>query len=140
VKLYKQIRHPSDKHSNNDRTSLTMLRIELFNGEWARPFTKSFVAIVIPFVLYRIYLALRQPLVPKRAPTLIPEGIPAFGSLRFFTARWDFLREWLSQSSSISFLVGSNHVIAVSGDVNRAAFFESRELSFGDGYEYPHYS
>jgi hypothetical protein len=111
-----------------------MLRIDLLSGESAHPVTQSIVAIVIPFVLYRIYLALRQPSIPKRAPALISEKIPAIGSLRFFTARWDFLRDWLSKSSSVSFLVGSNHVVALSGDINRIAFFESRELSFGDGY------
>jgi hypothetical protein len=113
-----------------------MLPLVHFSGELEHPFTQSIVAIVIPFVLYHIYLALRQPSIPKRAPTLIPERIPVLGSLRFFTARWDFLREWLSRSSSFSFLVGSDHVIALSGDKNRIAFFENRELSFGDGYAF----
>jgi hypothetical protein len=135
VKVYKQIRTSSYKRSKNYRVASTMLRTGFFNGESAYLVTHSIIAIVVPFVLYRIYLALRRPSIPKTAPILIPERVPVLGSLRFFTARWDFLREWLSRSSSISFLVGSNHVVALGGDVNRTAFFESKELSFGDGYE-----
>lgn len=83
------------------------------------------------------YLYLRPALVqPKGAPPLIKEDWPIVGTLRFFIARWDFFREGIAHSVSgqFSFHVGSKHVIGLSGDEARKAFFESKELSFNAGY------
>lgn len=102
-------------------------------GGSGSPITQFTVAVVIPYLLYRLYSALRPPHIPAKAPPLIHETTPIFGSLRFFTARWDFFKAWLAKSSSFSFLVGSNHVVAISGDAGRAAFFENRDLHFGEG-------
>ena len=114
-------------------TLIEMLKLSSLPGDLAISPLQFAFAFAVPFVLYRIYLVLRQRPVPTKAPALIPENIPIFGSLRFFTARWDFFRNWFPKFPSFSFFVGSNHVIAVSGDAARTAFFDSRELDFGQG-------
>jgi len=103
--------------------------VDAFNGS---------VAVVSLLLGLSVLYLYRWPSVslPEGSPPLIKEDWPIIGTLRFFTARWDFFRETMahSSSSSFSFHVGQKHVIGVFGEDARKAYFESKELDFSDGY------
>jgi hypothetical protein len=96
----------------------------------------SSVAIVLSIGVY-VLLVSSQPRFPSKAPKPVQEGYPILGTLRFFTARWDFFRHARAQSSSgnFSFLIGKYQVVGLTGDTGRQVFFESRDLGFQEGYD-----
>ncbi|CZR62535.1 uncharacterized protein PAC_12432 [Phialocephala subalpina] len=70
------------------------------------------------------------------APKRLKEGYPIFGTLRFFTARWDLFQHAKAQtpSGNFSFFVGKHPVIGLTGEKARHVFFQSRDLGFTEGY------
>ena len=82
------------------------------------------------------YLFHRPPL-PKNAPALTREAYPIIGSLGFFTRRWDWFQQAQRRSptDNFSFYTGNHPIIAVAGIQGRKAYFESKHLSLGEGYQ-----
>lgn len=79
-----------------------------------------------------------RPSFPKNAPRLTSESFPIFGSLQFFSRRWDFVRNSAAESKTgnFSFYAGAYPVISLDGrrEANRKLFFESKSLDFSKGY------
>lgn len=72
---------------------------------------------------------------PKNAPKQTYTSWPIVGTMRFFSGRWDFLRDAAGHSSSgqHSFAVGGYDIVGLSGEAGRRVFFESKQLSLPDG-------
>jgi hypothetical protein len=87
---------------------------------------------VIAFASFQFYKILRPPFSSK-APSLVNEGVPYLGPIRWWTKRWEFYRDHMKRQGYFSFLVGGNQVVCVSGDQARKAFLEHKDLSFGYG-------
>ncbi|KAF1815451.1 cytochrome P450 6A1 [Eremomyces bilateralis CBS 781.70] len=85
--------------------------------------------------IYWLRLLFRRPLFPKGSPVLVDE-YPVVGAWSFFSRRIDFWRHGTAQSKTgrFSFYVGKLPVVSVSGVEGRKTFFESKELSFSEGY------
>ena len=81
-------------------------------------------------------LSLARPSIPAKAPKLVQGSWPIVGSLGFFKSRWDFFNQAAKRSATgnFSFYVGRYHVVGVSGDAGRKAFFESRALNLAEGW------
>jgi cytochrome P450 len=90
------------------------------------------LAVIASAVLYLFY----RPPFPKNAPPLARDTLPILGSMKFFTQRWDFIRDAsaLSKSGHFSFYAGQWPVVAVRGEEGRKIFFESKALGFAEGY------
>lgn len=73
---------------------------------------------------------------PANAPTATRDNYPITGPWGFWTERWDWYRRRRDQSETgnFSFHAGPNTIVALTGEEGRKLFFESRELSFADGY------
>jgi hypothetical protein len=110
-----------------------MLNVETIRDGLSNPTVQWTLAFVLPFTLYRLYLTLWRPTFLSKAPGVILEGIPVIGASRFWTARWEFFKEWRAKKNNFSFYVGSNQVIGVTGQAARQDFFNSRELDFSKG-------
>ena len=73
---------------------------------------------------------------PKHAPKLAKQSYPIVGSLKFFTARWDFFQDEIarSETGNFSFFLGKHPVVGLSGEQSRKVFFDNRGLGFSEGY------
>lgn len=92
------------------------------------------IAIALTASLYRLYKTVWRPAFPDKGASLVTEGGPFFGPPRFWSARWDFLKEWSAKGrSAMSFYVGRYQVINLSGEANRIAFFEDKQMDLGEG-------
>jgi hypothetical protein len=108
---------------------LDTLKLSLANG------TVQFaIALAFAVSLYRFYTTIWRPPFPGKGVSLIPEGNFFFGASRFWSARWDFLREWSVGRSAVGFYVGGYQVINLAGEGNRIAFFENKEMDLGEGW------
>ncbi|OLN96091.1 Obtusifoliol 14-alpha demethylase 2 [Colletotrichum chlorophyti] len=74
--------------------------------------------------------------VPANAPPTTPDNYPVTGAWGFWGRRWSWYRRQrdATPSGNFSFHVGPNTIVSLSGDKGRRLFFESKELSFTDGY------
>ncbi|KAF2769691.1 cytochrome P450 [Teratosphaeria nubilosa] len=99
-------------------------------------FTLAVVAASVAAIAIIYSYLFKRPSLPKNAPKLISEDWPIIGSLAFFTERWDFFQRQATHSSTgnFSFYAGRYPIIAVSGPEARKTFFDSKALSFTDGY------
>ena len=107
--------------------------LETFGG--AQPAFITLTSIILG--LCTLYLYVRPALVrPKGSPPLLKEDWPIIGTFRFFSGRWDFFQQARAShgGAPFSFFVGQNHVVALTGEEGRKAFFETRELDLQEGY------
>ncbi|KAF4635641.1 hypothetical protein G7Y89_g2441 [Cudoniella acicularis] len=93
------------------------------------------VAVLLGFGVYALTFSSRYKF-PSKSPKLVKEGYPILGTLRFFTARWDFFQHARAHSTTgnFSFFLGKHPVVGLSGEKGRQIFFESRDLDFTEGY------
>lgn len=98
----------------------TFVRVSLYT---------SIAALVALLVIYA------RPPLPPNAPKQLRESYPILGSLRFFTARWDFFRDAVKSSptGNFSFFIGKHSVVGLSGPESRKVFFENSGLGFAEG-------
>ncbi|TLD37158.1 cytochrome P450 [Venturia nashicola] len=115
-----------------------MLSLENIQHGLGDPTVQWTLAVVLPFTLYRLYLTLWRPAFLPKAPQLVEEGVPIVGSTGFWSARWDFCKEWSLKKGHFGFYVGKNRVIAVTGAAARQDFFNTRnEVAPADnGHEF----
>lgn len=93
------------------------------------------LAIAVVVSLYQLYFTIWRPVFPGKGVALLTEGGPILGASRWWSARLDFLREWTAKGQSVmNFYVGRYQVINVSGEANRIAFLEDKNLGLGEGY------
>lgn len=112
-----------------------MMDYETLKGGLSNARVQLTLAIAFAASLYHIYSTIWRPAFPDKGATLIPEGNPLFGAYRFWSARWDFLREWTAKGKSVmSFYVGGYQVINLSGEANRIAYVEGKQLDLNEGY------
>ena len=73
---------------------------------------------------------------PPNAPALVSERMPFLGSIRFFTARWDFLRVARAHSATgnFSFNIGKYEIVGLTGVESRKFFFENKKLRLAEAY------
>ncbi|EMC93962.1 hypothetical protein BAUCODRAFT_216247 [Baudoinia panamericana UAMH 10762] len=90
------------------------------------------VAVLVSLFAYLF----SKPSFPENAPPLTKDAYPIIGSFQFFTERWDFFKRAITDSptGNFSFYAGKHPVIGVSGPYARKLFFDSKDMSFGDGY------
>lgn len=95
-----------------------------------------FLLGVLAFLTTAFLYAFRRPSFTSRSPKLVSDTWPILGSLRFFTARWDFFRSARAHSPSgnFAFYAGAYPIVGLTGDEGRRVFFESRQLSLSAGY------
>lgn len=98
------------------------------------------LAVIVILLLsapYCLFLFYRPPSAPPNAPKYISGSLPVLGAVRFWTARWDFFRDAMSQTKTgnFSYKVGPHSVVGVSGDAGREVFFGSAQLSLSEGWE-----
>lgn len=90
---------------------------------------------VLPLLLF---YTLHRPSLPKSSPPIHPTKapLPIIGHPQFFTSRTPFILSGLRAvlGNAFSFYFGPLHIVAVSGVAGRRAFFESKDLSFSEGY------
>ncbi|KAG9236781.1 cytochrome P450 [Amylocarpus encephaloides] len=110
-----------------------MISIPAFQGFSATTLIFSFLVLTVGF--YVLFFSGGYKFSP-RSPTLVREGYPVLGALRFFTARWDFFQHARTQSptGNFSFFLGKHPVVGLTGTDGRRVFFDSRELGFAEGY------
>ncbi|KAI6381024.1 hypothetical protein MCOR25_001325 [Pyricularia grisea] len=97
--------------------------------------TGILVLILSFFALWLRNMASRPPL-PSSAPELLKTyEWPIFGSWRFFLDRADFFTEAAaaSKTGNFSFYIGKLHIIGVSKEESRKAFFDSKGLDLAAG-------
>jgi hypothetical protein len=94
-----------------------------------------FVAVAVPLILCICYLSSRTSF-PSKAPRVAPHNYPIVGALGFFTERWTFYQRAIANSptGNFSFHLGKHSIIGLSGEEGRKVFFDSRQLSFSEGY------
>jgi len=90
---------------------------------------------ILAILFFALLYSTRRVPWPKNAPKQSFSEWPILGSLRFFSERWNFLREAAvhSLTGQHSFHVGGYSVVGLSGEEGRHAFFESKQLSLGEG-------
>jgi len=90
----------------------------------------ALIAIVIVKLISSIFFS------SINAPKRVTWGYPFFGTYEFFTARWDLFRHssLLTSSGNFTFFIGPHQIVGLSGDKGRETFFESRDLSFNEGF------
>ncbi|KAL5115343.1 hypothetical protein ACEQ8H_006788 [Pleosporales sp. CAS-2024a] len=86
--------------------------------------------------LYAIVHTLFLRRFPSNAPPVVPDNYPIIGATSFWTRRWDWYQQCMRQSKTgnFSFHAGPNKVVGLSGQSARQFFFESKDLSFAEGY------
>ena len=83
-----------------------------------------------------VFRLVRRPSVSSKAPKWWKgHDWPFVGSILFFRERFVFFQEAVrnSPTGQFSFFVGKKHVVGLSGPEGRKTFFDSKDLSFGDG-------
>jgi cytochrome P450 len=92
------------------------------------------LAVVLP--IYASIHTLYTRRIPANAPPEVSGNFPVTGVWAFWTRRWDWFREQVNQSKTgnFSFHAGPNTIVGLSGDKGRQLFFESKDLSFSEGY------
>lgn len=70
------------------------------------------------------------------APPFAPGAFPIVGSLQYYTEQADFIARSTAalRRKSFSFHIGWFHVVGVTGEKYRKAFFENRGFSLSRGY------
>jgi hypothetical protein len=112
-----------------------MLNLEIIQSSFSSETVRITLAIAFVTAFYRFYTTIWRPVFSDKSASLIPEGGPLFGSWRFWSARWDFLQEWTAKGKSVmNFYVGRYQVINISGEANRIAFFEDKQMDLGEGF------
>lgn len=98
------------------------------------PFQLLVIASVFGLIIYLVFI--RRPHFPYNAPATLSSDLPIFGPLRFWRARRDFWIQSLKESKTgnFSYHLGKHPVVGLSGKEGRDVFFNSRDLSFGEGY------
>ena len=76
-----------------------------------------------------------RPSFPSNAPQAVKDSLPVFGSLRFFSDRYNFIRQAAAatKSGNFSFYYGKHRIVSVSGFEGRKTFFESKDLNMTEG-------
>ena len=112
-----------------------MLNLETVQNGLSNQTVQFTLAVAFVTSLFRFYTTIWRPAFPDKGASLIPEGGPLFGSSRFWSARWDFFQEWAAKGKlAISFYVGKYQVINLSGEANRIAYFEDKQMDLGEGF------
>ncbi|KAH8685239.1 cytochrome P450 [Ilyonectria robusta] len=96
------------------------------------------VYVIVTLVLVLAFGGMvTRPSFPKTAPK-VHRGFPLLGSLEFFRARSDFMRQGKAQSKTgqFSFHYGPHSVVGVSGKAGKAAFYGNRGLDFNEGFKH----
>ncbi|KAI1328546.1 cytochrome P450 6A1 [Xylariaceae sp. FL0255] len=79
-----------------------------------------------------------RPALPKNAPVWYKKGDwPILGTLDFYYGRrCDWYKEAIasSKTGNFSFYVGKKQIIGISGNEGRKFYYESKDLSFSDGF------
>ena len=85
-------------------------------------------------IFYLVFV--RRPHFRSNAPKVASNNWPIVGSLQFWTARLDFWRKHLKETTTgnFSYHLGKHPVVGVSSKEGRDAFFFSRDLSVAEGY------
>lgn len=124
---------PKDHHRKVFST--VMAASEALQSFLARSTLQIVILVALPLALLIRFLLVR-PSFPPKAPQTLSNDYPIIGAVAFFTKRWDFFRHAISQSptGNFSFHLGKHPLIGVSGDEGRRVFFESKQLSFAEGY------
>jgi sterol 14-demethylase len=97
------------------------------------PVIFTIIAAAVAIIVFRfVFSSSSSPNAPKR----VGWGYPFVGTYEFFNARWDLFRQssLLTASGNFTFFIGPHQVVGLSGDKGRETFFESRDLSFSEGY------
>ena len=93
------------------------------------------IAFLSLWIAYHIFTP--RPAFPANSPEPISsqETYPILGAVGFFTKRWDFYRDAISNSKtgSFSFYLGKHPIVGLSGHASRRKFFESKRLDFLEG-------
>ena len=86
-------------------------------------------------VLWLYYVLSRQTFSSSSAPKPRDDDWPIVGSLKFFTARWDFFNHTRGQyrTKCFSFHLGRHPVVGLMGDEARQTFYETKALSLSEG-------
>lgn len=112
-----------------------MLDYETPKGSLPNAMVQLTLAIAFAASLYQFYSTIWRLVFYEKGVTLIPEGNSLFGVYRFWSARWDFLREWTTNGKSVMrFNVGGYQVTNLSGEANRIAYVEDKQLDLSEGY------
>lgn len=84
---------------------------------------------------YLVVSRLTSRVVFSAASPSVLAGWPLLGSLGFFRARNDFLKDGQDRSGNghFSFYYGPHSIVAVSGEAARATVYGSRGLNLGKG-------
>lgn len=97
--------------------------------------------LVLPLVLilvcFTAYTKLfSRPALHPKVPPLTHGVYPILGALKFFTRRWDFLRDAAraSPTGNFSFFVGRKPVVGLTSEASRQVFFDNRHFGFAEGY------
>jgi hypothetical protein len=93
----------------------------------------AIIAILSVVAFYILFLPRYE--VSSRAPKQTSHQFYRLGALSFFTSRWDFYKQAISESVSgnFSFYLGKYFVVGLSGQDARRVFFENRSLNLTEG-------
>ncbi|CBY02103.1 similar to cytochrome P450 [Plenodomus lingam JN3] len=93
----------------------------------------TFTVLAALFVIVHT-LFLRR--IPSKAPPPVSDDAPIVSAIGFWTERWTWFKRKRDESltGNFSWHAGAHTIIGLSGDKGRQVFFESRGLSFKEGY------
>ncbi|KAH8724461.1 cytochrome P450 6A1 [Phaeosphaeriaceae sp. PMI808] len=98
----------------------------------------TLLLLSVSVLLFFVYIGKQANLrrLPINSPAETTGNYPIIGATGFWIQRWDWFRRQRDQSKTgnFSFHAGANTIVGLSGDKCRKLFFESRGLSFSEGY------
>lgn len=101
-------------------------------GAWST----TLALVVLPLLLALFVKATWQPSFPKGAPQLVSEARwPILGTWELYRKRKDFFVAAATKSPTGNFSTyfGKHPIVGISGPEARRTFFDSKELSMGEG-------
>jgi hypothetical protein len=117
------------------KNKMTFTSVKLFAKLPSIPTILLFAIIAILSVVAFYTLFLPRHEVSSKAPKQTSHQFYRLGALSFFTSRWDFYQQAVSESVSgnFSFYLGKYFVVGLSGNDVRRVFFENRSLNLTEG-------
>jgi sterol 14-demethylase len=95
----------------------------------------AFLLLLLVPLLPVVHLLVNRPRLPKNVPSLL-RGLPVFGSIGFYTERFDFIQRIKSMmpGKQFTFYYGRFPIIAMTGEAGRSVVFNTRGLDLKSGY------
>ena len=114
---------------------MTFTSVKLFAKLSSIPTILLLATLAILSVVAFCTLFLPRHKVSSRAPKQTSHQFYRLGALSFFTSRWNFYKQAISESVSgnFSFYLGKYFVVGLSGQDARRVFFENRSLNLTEG-------